>query len=390
MKKILYILMLILLPVQLQAVTVGIYDLKVENLRNPLGIDVSVPRFSWKLSCDRNNTLQTSYQLLVASSRELLDKGEGNLWNSGVVSSAEQLWISYQGKSLNSNDEAFWKVRVVTNQGASDWSEVQHFSMGLLNETHWKGRWIGLEELQSDECRGMHTRLSARYLRKTFKARSAVRRATAYVAGFGLDEFYVNGQRMGNNQVLKPAPADFRKTIYYNTYDITSFLNSNIQNKEQSKENKNETLGIILTSGRVFPMRQEKYYKSPVFGLPKCRINVIVEYADGTTETWVTDQTWKLNASGPIRNANEYDGEEYDARMEFNGWNQNGYDDTKWSDAVLATIPDGMLRAQMTPCMVSERYGTPVSVHPLSSSAKQNSVILDFGQNMAGWIGMKV
>lgn len=373
-KTILNILILFLLPVNLLAEGIGVYDLRVENLKNPLGIDTPAPRFSWKISSAKTNTVQRKYQILVASSLDNLNKNEGDLWNSDEVKSDKQLWIPYQGKSLKSNDKAFWKVRVVTNKGKSDWSEAQFFSVGLLNESKWRGRWIGLEELQSGEERGMHTRLAARYCRKEFTAKGSVVRATAYVAGLGLYEFYVNGKKMGDNHVLQPVPSDYRKTVYYNTYDITDYLTT--QN----------CLGIMLGNGHYFPPRQEKPYKTPVFGLPKCRINVIIEYKDGRTEIWVTDQTWKLSADGPIRSNNEYDGEEYDARKELAGWNFAGYNDEKWDNAQRCDIPEGTLCSQMTEGMTEEEYGHPLSMYKLNTK----DYILDFGQNMAGWIGFRV
>ena len=128
-----------------------------------------------------------------------------------------------------------------------------------------------------------------------------MKRAVAYVAGLGVYEFYVNGQRMGGSQALQPAPTDYRKTIYYNTFNVTSLLTEK------------NAIAIKLGNGRMFPMRQEKAYLTPFFGYPKCRINVKVEYENGKTETWATNNTWKLSFDGPIRSNNEYDGEEYDA-----------------------------------------------------------------------------
>ena len=78
-------------------------------------------------------------------------------------------------------------------------------------------------------------------------------------------------------------------------------------------------IGIVLGNGRGFNMRQDKPYKNTTFGLPKCRLNVIVEYEDGTTERLVTDEKWCVTVNGPIRANNEYDGEVYDARMELDG-----------------------------------------------------------------------
>ena len=267
----------------------------------------------------------------MAASKEKLDRNEADLWDSGERNSDEQLWIPYQGKALLSGAQAYWKVRITTNKGKSEWTEPQLFTIGLLGETKWSGTWIGLEDLQPGEQKGMHTRLAARYIRKDFATKGKVKRAVAYVAGLGVYEFYVNGQRMGGSQALQPAPTDYRKTIYYNTFDVTSLLTEK------------NAIAIKLGNGRMFPMRLEKAYKTPFFGYPKCRINVKVEYENGKTETWATNNTWKLSFDGPIRSNNEYDGEEYDARRELalKGWTQAGFDDSQWQKAARCAIPDG-------------------------------------------------
>lgn len=354
---------------------VEVVRMRTENRVNPMGIGTATPRFSWQITSTKMGVVQTSYRILVASSREKIDRNEGDLWDSGERKSDDQLWIPYQGKALQSGAEAYWKVRISTNKGKSEWTEPQHFTIGLLGETKWRGTWIGLEELQPGERKGLHTRLAARYIRKDFEAKGKVRRAVAYVAGLGLYEFFVNGQRMGGNHVLQPAPTDYRKTIYYNTYDITSLL---------AEKN---AIAIKLGNGRMFPMRQEKAYKTPFFGYPKCRINVRVEYEDGKTETWSTDNTWKLSFDGPIRSNNEYDGEEYDARKEdaLQGWNLAGFDDGKWQNAERCAVPDGTLTAQPMEGMEEKPYG-----HPVSLAQRHDTLIVDFGQNMAGWIGFNV
>ena len=97
-------------------------------------------------------------------------------------------------------------------------------------------------------------------------------------------------------------------------------------------------------------MRQNyKPYKIANFGYPKMRLNLIVEYEDGSSETIASDDvSWKLTADGPIRSNNEYDGEEYDARKEMDGWNKIGYDDASWLPVQRVSVPTGTLRASMT------------------------------------------
>ena len=344
---------------------VEVKSLRVENLTNPLGIDTDQPRFSWVTTSDEKDVRQTAYQIIVSG-----DKGE--LWNSGKVDSDEQLWIPYAGGKLKSGMQCSWKVKVFTNKGETAWSEPQRFGIGLLKESHWSGRWIGLERLMPGEQRGQYTRLAARYLRSEFKLDKPVKRAIAYVAGIGLHELHVNGKTF-DREVLVPMPTDYRKTVLYNTYDITSSL---------AGEN---CIGVVLGNGRLFPMRQNKPYKTPVFGLPKCRINILITFTDGTTKRISTDEKWKVTADGPIRSNNEYDGEEYDARKELTGWDQVGYDDKAWLQAERSEIPLGTLRAQMAPGMAMAPF-TPEPTILTPSPSPLTSNIYDFHQNMSGWI----
>ena len=351
---------------------VSVGNLRVENLENPLGIDTAEPRFSWQITSDKQDVRQTAYQIIVSD-----DKGE--VWNSGKVESDQQLWLPYAGKKLQSNTHCTWRVKVWTTVGESEWSSDEPFGIGLLHEGKWSGYWIGLERMMPGEESGMHTRMAARYLRKEFQLKDkAVKRATAYVAGIGLHEFYVNGQRMGD-RVLSPVPSDYRKTIYYNTYSLPL-----TPSKERGDHK--VCLGIVLGNGRYFPMQQHKPYKIHTFGYPKCRVNVIVEYTDGTTQRLQTDDKgWKVTANGPIRANNEYDGEEYDARMEMMGWSEVGFDDSQWLKAERTDIPQAYLRSQMTSGMKSLQQIKPLTSHlsPLTS-------LIDVGQNIAGWLKVKV
>jgi len=355
---------------------VEVVNLKTENLINPLGIDTPKPRFSWQLVSSEKNVVQESFRIIVASSEALLAKDNGDLWDSGEENSWQQLWIPYGGIKLKSGQRAWWKVQVKTNKGRSAWSEPQKFSVGLLNESDWRGRWIGLERMMPGEHSGNHSRLAARYLRKEFPLKDgiSVERATAYVVGLGFYEFYVNGTCLNPNTRL-PMPTDYRKIILYNTYDVTHLLST--QN----------AIGMVLGNGYHFAIRQDKPYKNTQFGFPKCRVNIVVEYSDGTSEIWKTDETWRVTADGPIRANNEYDGEEYDARQEMAGWANVGFDDSAWLPAERTALPTGTLRPQMAPPVTVKESSLPLLRHWKSSDGQ--SVILDFGQNLSGVVSFR-
>ncbi len=354
---------------------VRISNLRVEGLTNPEGIDARQPRLSWALEGNERTIQQTAYQILVASSDEKLAANEGDLWDSGKISSNQSIQNAYRGKSLKSRNRCYWKVKIWTNQGESNWSEPQHWSMGQLYQADWKGRWIGFDRSFPWDNEKQFSRLSARYFRKEFSPKKEIRQATAYIIGLGLYELYLNGQKVGD-QVLAPAPTDYTQGVKYNTFDVTSLL----------KSGKN-AVGVILGNGRYYTMRQAyKPYKIKTFGYPKLLLNVLMTYTDGSTEWITTDDSWKGTVDGPIRTNNEYDGEEYDATKEMPGWNTAGFDDQKWLKAEFVQEPGGAYEAQMNENMKVMETIKPVSIKPL----KTGVYILDFGQNMAGWVRLNV
>ncbi|MCL5098702.1 MAG: family 78 glycoside hydrolase catalytic domain [Candidatus Omnitrophica bacterium] len=149
--------------------------LSVRNLRceyrlNPQGIDVPQPRLSWVLESNQRGQKQTACQLLVASSSEILDRNEGDLWDSGKVGSADSIQVVYRGRPLKARMRCYWKVRVWDRDGqACAWSSPAEWSMGLLQPTDWQAQWItsaqGLAEVEAAAKRtphnGYHSALTA-------------------------------------------------------------------------------------------------------------------------------------------------------------------------------------------------------------------------------------
>src|SRR5262249_49951597 len=129
-------------------------NLRCEYKTNPLGIDQTKPRFDWQLSpnSDARDQKQTAYQILVASSEDGLKKNEGDLWDTGKLQSDQTTQIAYDGKPLTSEQRAWWKVRTWNEHGeASAWSKPAMFSIGLLNASDWKAKWIGYDAPDTQE-----------------------------------------------------------------------------------------------------------------------------------------------------------------------------------------------------------------------------------------------
>ncbi|MBZ4043862.1 glycoside hydrolase family 78 protein [Flavobacterium hibisci] len=355
---------------------ISVTNLQCEMLTNPEGIDVLKPRLSWQIQSDLNDVKQKSYQILVASTLENLNANKADLWDSGKVDSDASVNVIYNGKKLGDRQNAFWKVIVFTNKGEIKSAETAHFSIGILTYADWKStRWIGYEKLSKDDSISQYSKLSARYLRKEINLKKQVKNAKVYIMGMGLYELYINGNKIGD-QVLAPVPTDYTKNVKYNVFDVTS----------QLKEGKN-MLGTILGNGRFFAMRQDyKPYKIKSFGFPKMAMQLFVEYTDGSKEVIRTDDTWKLTTDGPILSNNEYDGEEYDARKEMKGWATTNFDDKNWVNARYVQEPGGFYEAQMSPYMKIMGEVKPISI----KATAKGTYILDMGQNMVGWLRLKV
>jgi alpha-L-rhamnosidase len=230
-------------------------------------------------------------------------------------------------------------------------------------------------------------RQPARYLRKDFSVEKKIARATVSFCGLGLSELYLNGQKVGD-AVLSPAFAQYDKREFYVTYDVTK----NLQRGANA-------LGMILGNGRFYADRSKVYAGTVSFGWPKLLLNLHLEFADGSTQEIVSDESWQITTNGPIRANNDYDGEEHDARMELDDWSKADYKkhptsniqhptskETEWHPAQIVSAPGGVLSAQMQePIRVTETL-KPVSANEI----KPGVFIFDLGQNMAGWCRLRV
>ena len=349
---------------------------RCEQLTNPQGIDCAAPRLSWEIAGEERGIQQTAYRILAASSLDKLNANDGDLWDSQSVKSNASVNVPYGGKTPGSRDVCYWKVKVITNRGNSQWSEPASWSMGLLNPAEWQAQWTGLDKsFRDDVVDRFNTRLAARYFRKEFDASQKPVKATMYICGLGLYKLYINGKTIGK-QELAPTLTDYSKVVKYNTFDVTNEL---VQGKN--------AIGVTLGNGRFFSMRQQGgRFVLRHYGFPKMLIQLELTYADGSRQTVVSDDSWKVTADGPIRANNEYDGEEYDATMEMPGWNATGFDDSKWLQSELVQAPGGKPEAQINRNIRVMETIRPVSV----TQPKPGMYILDMGQNMVGWVSMKV
>jgi len=238
--------------------------------------------------------------------------------------------------------------------------------------------WIGDNKQQPDNDSLFYENDPSPIFRKEFNIEKSIKLARLLITAAGYYEATINEERVGKNR-LDPAWTDFSKRIYYSEYDVTQYL---VQ--------KQNCLGVTLGNGfyNPLPMRMwgRRNLREPLpVGRPVFTAKMIVEYMDGKTDEFVTDDSWKF-AYGPIQKNNVYIGEVYDARNEQEGWNSTGFDDSKWQNAVLKEQPGGKLeKAFFPPIQITQRL-TPTDIYLTSPGI----YIADMGVNFAGTFRMKI
>jgi hypothetical protein len=366
---------------------VSVVQVKCNGLENPAGTD-SLPVFSWLLSSDERGQKQSAFRIIVSSDPHKAEKGKGDFWDSGKIPSSKNAWIKYDGKSLLPGKEYFWKVIVWDKKDRkSAWSSTGSFITGLYSKDNWAGAgWIGYEEIDDSlllvpGVHGNGDNLGSKALRKNvvplfrkeFTVKAEVEKAIVFISGLGHYELSINGEKTGD-RFLSPGWTDYRKTCLYNTYDVTADLV-----KGQN------TLGVIIGNG-FYNVNRERYRKLVIaYGAPKMILKMLITYTDGSTDTIVSDETWKT-APSPVTFASIYGGEDYDARLEKAGWDENKFDDYSWKNAVSVRQPEGRLKPETdNPVKIMESF-EPVSV----TERKDSLYVYDFGQNASGIIKIKV
>lgn len=335
-------------------------DMQCEFAYNPLGIGTPRPRFNWLLEHAERGQSQTAYQILVASSLELLKTNQGNLWNSGKMR-GDNVLVEYAGAPLVSRQRAYWKVRSWDVQDhESVYSDAAWFELGLLHPSDWWAEWIGFP--------GGHAG-KALYFRHSFETYKAIRCARTYISGLGWYELRLNGSKIGT-AVLNPAQTTYNQRVLYSTYDVAGRLIAG-QN----------VVGVIVGSGW--------------YGSPKLLLQIEISYQDGSTAQIVTGRmgqggSWWRVSDGPIVECSIYDGEIYDARLEHEGWDSPGWSEDEaarfGAGACIVEPPGGQLVAQcLEPIQVTEMI-TPIS----RAEPKSGVYVFDVGQNLSGWAKLAV
>jgi len=348
--------------------------LRCEYQVDPIGLGTRQPRLFWKLDDERPGACQSAYRVLVASDPSLLARDEGDLWESGEVASEESTHVVYQGTAPVSRQRAFWKVQSADASGEpSPWSASASFEIGLLERSDWSARWIASPLAGSPKSSPV-----VPALRRAFDVGRPIARARLYVTALGLYQAWINGRRVGD-QELAPGWTDYARRVRYQVYDVT----------DQLREGEN-AIGALLGDGWYcgyvgLEKTREHYGRRPAL---LAQLEIL--HPDGSETRIASDRQWRWHAS-PILASDIMQGETVDARRDLGAWTEPDCDDQAWAAVDLAEIPAISLDAMSGPPVRAIRELQPVA-DPVRRGIPlfEPRWIFDLGQNMVGRVRLRV
>ena len=320
--------------------------LKTEYLKNPIGMDFVEPRLQW--NCEGGIT-QTAYQVVCR------DDAGNTLWDSGKTA-GNTMRVSYEGEALKSRSRVLWQVRLWDESDTpGDWSEEASFELGLLDPADWQAKWItGNYRVNKKQ------RYPVDCFRKRFTA-SEVKKARLYITACGLYEARLGGEKAGNF-CMAPGHTDYRKRVQYQSYDVTELV----------KNGENE-LTVRLADGWYRGSCGAWGLKNQYGRETKLLAQLEITHNDGSVQVIATDKSWDWSNDGPIRFADNKDGEVVEAARAPS----YGGKAKETTHNVVPTASDNV------PVTEHERF------HPTMSLAPNGRRLFDFGQNIAGWLELR-
>lgn len=341
-----------------------IYDLRINNQKNPIGIE-RIEEIGWKIHSDRRNVRQKSYEIQIAKDSEFRSK----IFDSGVINSGNSVHITMEKENIYLISSECYYVRVraeVIGEGKSNWKEGK-FVTAFLDKKEWKAEFISPEKENAlENSRGY-------YLRKEFCLSQKVKKAYAYTTALGLYHFYLNGEKIGEDE-FTPGWTAYSKHLLYQIYDVTDSL-----------KNDRNMVGAVVGSGWYKTPVRFKDVRSTYEDRTAFLCQIEIEYENGERETILTDLSWECTES-PILFSEIYDGETYDARLEKEEWNREKKKEDVWEKPEIIAFNKNALTAQ-SGCKVKEIER--ISAKRIFETPK-GELVIDFGQNLAGWVEFKV
>jgi alpha-L-rhamnosidase len=327
-----------------------------------IGLPGRAPLLSWKVDGAAEGTTQLSAELEAAESFTF-----DSIIATSRIPGSESQFVKAPGGNLVSRTVRYFRVRVQTEGGWSEWSNVIRHEVGLLGGMEFWAKAIGDQSKPTD---------APALLRTEFTVDKEVAHARLYATAHGTFDIMLNGQRVGD-EVLAPGWTPYHERLLVVTHDVTAHL--------QPGPN---AWGVLLTDGWYrgkfgFTNQTGNYGQQTAF-LGQLEIF----YTDGTKQRVETNESW-LAGQGGVRFASIYDGTDFDFNFAQPAWCRPGFDTAahangNWRQATVHPLNKSVLEP---------RYASPVRVLKEFKPAVSNhggNTRVDVTQNISGWLRIKV
>ena len=316
-------------------------NIKTEYLKNPIGVDFQRPTISW--TCE-GGVKQTAYRILSRSSNH-------RLWDSGKVLT-DRMQATYD-MELDSREIVDLTITLWDENDEVGENSAARFEMGLTSPEDFQAKWISGGYIPNPL-----KRYPVDCFKKEFPA-ADINSARLYITACGIYEARINGRRAGDF-VLAPGHTDYRKRVQLQTIDVTELLSEGANSIEIDLAD-----GWYRGSCGAWGLKNQYGIQTKVMA------QLEITHGDGTRTVISTDDTWQWSDDGPICFADNQDGEIVDARLA----------PTYGKFARLASHGVVPSASNNLPIREGERFVNPKLV--ITPSGKR---VLDFGQNIAGYI----
>ena len=320
-----------------------------------IGLPITTPLLTWEIKSKREDAVQVAYQILVTDELGVSTLGP-------VISGNQSVEVAVAGYVDSARQVKYFQVRIATQYGWSDFSPITTFETGLASPQELIAEAIG---------NGSPHGSPAPLLRKKFDTSSQVTKARLYVTSRGLNTTYINGQKV-SDEFFTPGWTSYDDRNTYLTFDVTHLVTSgsNVISAE---------LGDGWERGKLGFMGQYDNYGKDIYLLAQLELTL----DDGTNQTIVTDKSWKT-ATGEIQAESIYDGTTIDFTKKQFGWQLADFDDSHWNHVNIYEFDKSMLTARISPKVKK------IAEFPSTVIATDGRTLLNFSQNIAGWIQLVV
>ncbi|MGY1495773.1 family 78 glycoside hydrolase catalytic domain [Streptomyces sp. QTS52] len=319
------------------------------------------PRLSWSLASERPGVLQHAYEIQVSTAPAFDDPA-----SSGEVESDLVTDHTWPAPPLRSREVRYWRVRVRTDLGRTEWSGPARVEAALLDDMDWTARPV---HVPSD--RGHTSPGPVPLLRREFDLPAEPVSARLYVTSLGVHRTAVNGRPVSDD-LLEPGWTSYPNRLLYATYDVTGLLRPGTNALSAA-------IGDGWYRGHLTWHKNRNVYGDTTALLAQLEVTL----ADGTTVTVATDDHWR-GAYGGLLAADLYDGCEHDLRHEPDGWQLRGFVDDDWERVTALPLPAGLSQRAHPPVRVVQL------IRPGLRTLPDGTIAVDAGENITGWLRLRV